>query len=99
MSVWGIPCWTLNHAGYGCGFRQRNIYHLLAEEDSRRLCYSTNSHAIPVTQIDFVTVERKNILLGESLLQSHCDQDFIKLAPVSLFRCQISVLDELLRDS
>src|SRR5205085_4130895 len=89
---------TLDHAGDGRGFRERQVCDILAEIDARRLCDAAHGDCAALAQINLVTVEREDVLFGEATFERGGDERLVEFALERALRREVCVLDELLRD-
>ena len=80
------------------GLGQRDVAHVLAEEDARGLRDAVNLERPALAEHDVVQVQLEDLVLGEARLEHERHELFLELAAQGLLRRQERVLDDLLRD-
>src|ERR1039458_2710033 len=81
MPVGQIEIRTANQPRQERGLRQREGADVFIKVDRSRLAESIDGKAIPLTEIDLIGVEDENLLLGQTVLKDHGDEDLRQFSP------------------
>ena len=79
------------------GFAQRQVRHVLAEEEPRRFGHPMDGEGAPLAEIHLVQVQLENLVLGGLALQDERHELLEQLAAERLLGRQEEILDQLLR--